>query len=259
MQDADKLRRFLLRRRCASGDLVTLAEKQSRHLAVVLRIETGERVRVFTGEGEEFIARVEKADPEATRLRVLRRSEDSPLRQVALILGFAPPAKARADMLVEKAAELGATVLQPLLCERLQGFQRRQAGKRRDRWVRKAEAAARQSGRTLVPRVREPEPFARFVEDCSAEFRLIAATGAPTGLWRTLSGVKEVPAAVALAVGPAGGFTGREREQARRAGFGAVSLGPGVLRVETAAICLLGGVCLWLEARGEIAGEGPPA
>ncbi len=150
---------------------------------------------------------------------------------------------------MEKAAELGAAVLQPLVCERLQGQQARGIERRRERWARKAAEAARQSGRGVVTEIGDALEFEDFLREPAAGLRLLASREDSRTLWQALEEIEEAPPSVVMAVGPAGGFTRREREAAVGAGFRPVSLGPNTLRVETAAICLLAAVAFWLEAR----------
>jgi len=251
-EDAEKQWRFLVSTRIRVGEDLTLPPDQSHHLADVLRLSEGRRVRLFTGGGEEFEGVVRSADPEASIVRVRRRVRSEDAAGVAVTLGFAPPRGARADWLVEKATELGARRLIPLLCERLERFPVERARKRRERWERKAEEAARQSGRTVIPAIEEPVPPGQFAGSCGAPLRLAchAGSGVP-GLWGALRGMDQVPAAAALAIGPGGGFTDRELAQLNRSGWQFVSLGPTTLRTETACVVALG--CL--SVRGE-QGEG---
>jgi len=244
---SESVRRFLAPRPCSVGDVVTLGPGQSRHLSRVLRIRQGEAVCIFTGRGEEFLGTVEAAGDRAARVRLVARA-DAPGTATDLILAFAPPPGQRADGLIEKATEVGATRLCPLITDRLQGHQADAAARRRERWGRKAQDAARQSGRALVPRVEAPARFDAFVAACQAEVRLIGAGPGAPGLWGALAALARPPASVVVAVGPAGGFTEQELELAAGASFAAVSLGPNVLRVETAAVCMLSAVALRVEA-----------
>lgn len=248
MEEPDRLRRFLAPGVCRVGDVVTLAPEQSYHLASVLRIAPGERVRIFTGQGDEFIGRVEIAQPKEARVRICEQYESGRKAPANLRLGFAPPPAQRADILIEKATELGVADLHPLICERLQGFRVAAAAGRIERWRRKAEEAARQSQRSVVPRIHAPASLEDFVREASDDLHLIGSTGDARSLWQVLADVSEVPSAVSMVVGPAGGLTRRELELATQAGFVPVSIGPHVLRVETAAICLLAAVGLWLDA-----------
>jgi len=239
MSKTPSLRRFLAPDAERVGQVVTLGPEPSRHLATVLRVAAGDRVCLFDGRGNEFVGRVETADPAAACVRLEEACEPAGGTGMLLTVAFAPPPGQRADVLIEKAAELGASRLVPLLCERLQGFQATAAGKRQARWVRKARDAARQSGRAEVPEVAVPGPFDEFVRADRAELRLIGSTGKAPPLWQVVSETDEPLGSVTMVVGPAGGFTRRELGIAEDAGFRPVSLGPHVLRVETAAVAML--------------------
>jgi 16S rRNA (uracil1498-N3)-methyltransferase len=102
-----------------------------------------------------------------------------------------------------------------------------------------------------VPQVRGPVAFERFVRGAPEGLRLLAWTAATDAVWAVLESQPEArPASACLIVGPAGGLARREVELAREGGFVPVSLGPHVLRVETAAISLLAACVSWLDARG---------
>ncbi len=247
MPEREKLRRFLVRADCRVGDRLTLEPEQSRHLATVLRVGTGDLVRLFTGRGEEFVARVEAADAAAAQVRIVESCPRNGAVQWRLALGFAPPPAQRADFLIEKATELGASSLHPLICERLQGFRGAAAARRAERWRRKAEDAARQSGRTIVPEVHAPAPLEDFLDGAGSGLLLIGHTSEARPLWQVLREADAGLPWACAAVGPAGGFTRREMELAGRAGFLPVSIAPHVLRVETAAVCLLAALVIWLD------------
>jgi 16S rRNA (uracil1498-N3)-methyltransferase len=248
MSGRNGIRRFLAPGASAVGDRVRLDREASRHAVVVLRLEAGRRVRVFDGRGAEFEGVVEETDPAGAVVRLTERLPDAP-RAAAVTLGFAPPPGQRTDVLVEKAAELGAAVLRPVLCERLQGFQAQAAAGRLDRWRRKAREAARQSQRNDLPEIGAPATLAEFLAGEGAQLKLVALVEGAEPLWSVLEAVGGRPADVSLLVGPAGGFTQREADAAAEAGYQAVSLGPHTLRTETAALALLAGVQLWLHAQ----------
>jgi 16S rRNA (uracil1498-N3)-methyltransferase len=247
-EPTENLRRFLFQGSLSAGQAVTLGPEQSRHLARVLRARAGESIVVFTGAGREFLATVERADQRAARVRIERQLAEGPALEPDLVLAFAPPPGSRPDVLVEKATEAGATVLQPLVTARLQARRARAARARTDRWERKARDAARQSGRLVVPRMREPVEWAEFLSACDDGSRLIGADARARPLWHELQDWDQPPQRVTLAVGPAGGFTTAELDRASRAGFRPVALGPHVLRVETAAIAMLSAVVMRLHA-----------
>jgi 16S rRNA (uracil1498-N3)-methyltransferase len=249
--DVHRLPRFLAPDACRADQTVTLAPDQSRHLAVVLRLGAGDPVRLFDGQGNEFVGRVEPAEAPLARVRITERCEAPRPASARLVLAFAPAPGQRTEMLVEKATELGVDCLQPLICERVQGFQAGAAERRADRWRRKAEDAARQSQRTVVPELRAPIEFEAFVGALEGGLNLIASPVDGRGLWGVLAETAEEPSSVTMVVGPAGGFTRRELDVAVGAGLVPVSLGPHVLRVETAAVSLVAAVGVWLEGLAE--------
>jgi len=247
MDTYDRLPRFLAPDAAGLNTTVTLPAEQSHHLTVVLRIAPGDQVRVFTGQGQEFVGRVQVADPRGARVHIEAPYTGAAALPAQIVLAFAPAPGQRNEVLVEKATELGAAVLQPLLCERLQGFQAESAARRAARWRGKAQQAARQSQRTVVPEVMPPVPLETFLQDADYELALVAATASDARpLWDVLAATAPPPPTLALLVGPAGGFTRREHELAVSAGFTPVSLGPHTLRVETAALSLLSVVAVWL-------------
>ncbi len=240
-------RRFLAPAECRVGDTVTLAPEQSRHMVTVLRTGAGRRVRVFTGGGAEFLAEVVRADASAARVRILEELRPAAQTPRPITLAFAPAPGNRSDIVIEKATELGVGRLVPLVCERLQAGEARAAAGRSERWRRKAQDAARQSQRTVVPTLEAPVLLERFVQDAGGGLRIIAAGPDHPPLYGVLSAAPVPQGPVSLVVGPAGGFTEREIALAVGAGFHPVSLGPHVLRVETAAMALVAGVMLYLE------------
>jgi 16S rRNA (uracil1498-N3)-methyltransferase len=249
--DTDNLRRFLYNGTCHPGQTVTLGPEQSRHLARVLRTRVGQSVLVFTGRGCEYLGTVERAHQRAARVRIERQLSAQSVLEPDLLVAFGPPPGQRTDVLIEKTTEAGATALQPLVTKRLQAGQARAARRRTERWERKARDAARQAGRLVVPEVREPVDWGEFAAEAGPGVRLVGAHVRARPFWSVLAGWTEPPAAVTVAVGPAGGFTDAELADAERAGFQPVALGPHTLRVETAAICMLGAVVLRLHALQE--------
>jgi 16S rRNA (uracil1498-N3)-methyltransferase len=226
---------------------VTLGPAESHHLRAVLRLEEGDAVRLFTGDGQEFAARVMDGDGAGVRLHVVECCAVQEEAGTEVVLAFAPPPGQRGDILVEKAVELGVTVLQPVVCERSQGWERVAVGRRGARWLRKAEEAARQCGRSRLPELAPAAGLAEFVGRSAQGLRLVGEAGAGRGLWSLLAGTSGCPPGVTVLVGPPGGFTRAEAAGCGAAGFVSVRLGPGTLRVETAAVSMLAVVRAWLD------------
>lgn len=218
-----------------SGEDVALAADQAHYLRHVLRLSEGEAVALFNGRDGEFRGTIIAAGKKECRLAVAEQLR--PFRPAADIwLCFAPIRQGRIEMIVEKATELGAARLLPVLTRRTQ-VQKVNA----ERLAAHAREAAEQCERLDVPEVAAAVPLDTLLADWPAERRLFlcAEREAATPLLRA---AQAWPAAApcALLVGPEGGFAPEELALAQRqASVVPVTLGPGILRAETAAIAAL--------------------
>jgi 16S rRNA (uracil1498-N3)-methyltransferase len=209
------------------GPLVRITGPELRHLRT-LRLGAGDRVLVFDEHGAEHEVRLERVgvhEASGVLLETHHPARESPLD---LVLAPALLKGAKMDFVVEKATELGVHRIAPFLCRHAVG-----QGVRTERWRRLAVAAAKQSGRTRVPTVDVPVPFAALVRAPWPGLRLLAWEGERE---RHVAALAASADAAIVAVGPEGGFAADEVEDARAHGFTTVSLAPRVLRAETAAL-----------------------
>ncbi len=214
--------------RLEPGGEVRLDDAQSHRLRSVLRLRPGDGLAVFDGRGGEWEATVAAVAAEGVRLAIGQPLEALPEPPVAVTLLCAFPRGQRGDWIVEKATELGVAAITPLASDRAV----MQPGEGRvERWRRIASEAAEQCGRASLPAFGEEPP--------AGALRLIADPGAARTVAEALAGVSAAPIAVAIYIGPEGGWTPEERERLIGEGALAVSLGPRRLRVETAAIVTL--------------------
>ena len=242
--------RIFLPRSWAVGETITLPKAESRHVQV-LRLQPGDNVVLFNGEdGAEWpaeIVRMARAEVEL-RVGVAARPVDRELPlTVTLALGI--PANERMDALVEKATELGAAAIQPLICERsvlrLAGDR---AEARQRHWSAVAASASEQCGRLRVSRVAVPMKFGAWLHD----FDATAEIGRRPDRWvLSLAPAARLPGelprpdrdalrpALIVLSGPEGGLAPDEEAAALRHGFVPVSLGPRTLRADTAPLALL--------------------
>jgi len=221
------------------GRAIDLEGAPAHYLGNVLRLGPGAEVKLFDDRSGEWLARIEEAGRKRVSLmptRHLRPREQGP----DLWLLFAPLKRAQTDWLVEKATELGAARLVPVLTQRTMAER-----VKLDRLRAIAIEAAEQCNRTALPAIAEPVKLAAMLKSWSPDRPLLFADetgGAP------LAEVARAGAA-AILIGPEGGFTPDERESIRATpGAGAVALGPRILRAETAA---LAAVSLWMAAAGD--------
>ena len=216
---------------CVEADELRVEGEEARHMSRVLRTRQGEIVRVVDGKGTAYRVQVVESARGAVRCRILSRAERELEHPRSLTLGVALLKNpARFDLLVEKATELGVCSIVPLVSARTIPRQAR-AG----RWHQIAIAAMKQSGRCVCPVVRDATAFAEFLrEGAPGNLRLIPHEQAEAPL--TSVAVPGTSSDISVAVGPEGGFSDQEIEEARGAGFVPVTLGRRRLRTETAAL-----------------------
>jgi len=215
-----------------AGAVVVLPEAAARHAVRVLRLQVGEVVVLFNGRGGEYTAAIESIGKAAVTVRIEAFSateRESPL-EVTLVQGLS--SSDRMDLTVQKSVELGVRAIQPVAAEksvvRLTG---ERAAARCEHWQRVAIAACEQCGRNRIPEIRPLLPLARYAAPAGAQ-KLVLAPDATRGLKQAVHGDA---AAIVLAVGPEAGFSEAEERALVAAGFEPVSLGPRILRTETAA------------------------
>lgn len=227
-----------------AGPRIALEPRQLHYLRDVLRLGTDEELEVFDGEGNSFRALM--------RGEALLRGEKLPAAERAgdVVLAQALAKGEKMDFIVQKATELGVSRIVPLIAERaVVRVDPARGSAKAERWRRVAQEAARQCGRSDVPRVDEPlewEAFLRGVLDEPGRRGLLLD---PDETSLRLGAAARGAGGILLAVGPEGGFTPQERESALRAGMLAAGLGPRVLRTETAGLAALAVV---LHVRGEL-------
>jgi 16S rRNA (uracil1498-N3)-methyltransferase len=220
-----------------AGSRITLEQDESRYLTKVCRARAGESVTLTDGRGVRARATLVEA-AQAVIVEIAEREQIALQRTATMLIG--PPERGRADWLVEKLAELGVAVFQPIDSERAHWMG---AEVRLERWRRLARAALRQSLRCHELEVREPVALA-------AALALTPGTTAryladPDGTTARDVNPGRQGHTVGL-VGPAAGFSTGERESMTSAGYVPISLSDGRLRTETAALALAS----WWSAAG---------
>jgi 16S rRNA (uracil1498-N3)-methyltransferase len=226
-----------------SGETLALPDRAARHVQV-LRLQPGDTITLFNGQGGEFeatIARMGRSEVEVN-IGAHHAIECETDRAVHLVLGM--PANERMDWLVEKASELGAASITPLMAERsVLRLKGERAEKKLAHWQGVAIAACEQCGRNRLPLLNEVAGFGDWLRTLPA-----ATAEAPRLLLSLRSGTQPLAQAAAawthttpmtLLSGPEGGLSPAEEDAALAAGFIPVNLGPRVLRAETAPLACL--------------------
>ncbi len=232
--------RFYIPPHAWNPDKLVLDDAETHHALDVLRVQPGDRVTVFNGEGAEATVEVAKIAKGRIELRKLHASKTPPL-SCAITLGQAVPKGKNMELIVEKAVELGAAAIAPLLSERtVVRADEDEALRKRDKWQRAAMEAAKQCGQNWLPQVARPLTPREFFAAGHAYDLLLIASLQPGALpLKTVLAEIEKPRRVLILVGPEGDFTPAEISLAQSHGCRPITLGPIILRTETAAIYCL--------------------
>jgi len=229
----------------SEGSRVSLDLLQTQYLSRSLRLRVGDSLTLFDGSGLEYpatLCQIGKKSSAVETGSAVQRSAESPIA-VRLVQGISKGE--RMDIIVQKATELGAVRISPVLTDhgvvKLAGDR---ADRRREHWQRIAQSACEQCGRNIVPVIDLPMPLTDLLgeEYGGSDSRLLLQPGAGP---LSVQSVRDA-ARLTVLVGPEGGFSPQELERASVAGFVPASIGPRVLRTETAAIAVLTAVqLLW--------------
>ena len=224
--------RFYVELPLPAGESIALPDHIVRHVQV-LRLREGDALTLFDGSGVEYPARLLRLEKRAAQVELgqpLTVSRESPLW---IGLAQAISSADRMDLTLQKGVELGVNVFQPLATRRsIVKLNDERAARRVSRWREIVIAACEQCGRNTVPEVRPIMPFAEWLTQALPEqHKLILSVGGGDRL-----SSMSAPESLWLMAGPEGGFEPDETEHAQQAGWQPLTLGPRVLRTETAAL-----------------------
>jgi 16S rRNA (uracil1498-N3)-methyltransferase len=214
-----------------------LAGEDARHLRQVLRAEIGQCYELSDNHGV-YLAEIEAVGPSRVSFRVLEElAAPPPAVRVTLLLALIK--FDRFEWAIEKATELGVETILPVEAERSEKGLRRAAEKRIERWRRIARESSEQARRARLPEVLPPARFEDALAGGAAYSYFLEEQAGACPILAALPARREPTDAVRLLAGPEGGWTDAERALARGAGWTPVSLGPTILRTETAALAAL--------------------
>jgi 16S rRNA (uracil1498-N3)-methyltransferase len=246
-------------------EAIILSGSEAHHARHVLRLKPGNKLVVFNGQGRESTAEIIHLGRDQIRLHQLGETHAPPPR-CRITLGQAIPKGKNMDLIVQKAVELGAADIAPIISDRsVVSFDSRQAAQKRNKWQQVAIEAAKQCGQNWLPWVHLPRKFADFFSDAGLptlsdgqqnpkdartdpvalqQLRLIGSLASDAQhlknvLAHYLNNHRDLPARVLMMIGPEGDFTPAELDVAKSHGCLPITLGRIILRVETAAIYCL--------------------
>ncbi len=218
------------------GDTVTLPPDEAQHALGVLRLKVGDRIIVVDGQSMGYKAEIsETKGKQSVAARIFARVRRFGEPSVKLTLAAGLSAGSKFDIVVEKGTELGVSRFVPILCEKgkVKLDDAGRIARRTSRFRKVALAAMKQCRRSFHPQVEEPLSLNDYLRDIDSDGpRLIFHPADGAGLSALDTAI--LPAVITLVVGPESGFSDAELSAAREAGFQPISLGPRVLRAETA-------------------------
>jgi 16S rRNA (uracil1498-N3)-methyltransferase len=226
-----------------------LTGAQAAHLGRVLRAQPGVEADVVAG-GRVFHAVVETVAPEEICFRLGEEAEAAPALPVTLVMSIYK--FDRMEWAIEKATEMGVATIAPVIAQRTEKHLAQAAAKRVERWRRIAHEAAQQSRRSDVPEIVDPVSLASYVKAAHEGLRLVLAEQERQHSLRRAvevaleSAGDELPR-LELAIGPEGGWSPSEEALFAEQRWKAVTLGPRILRAETAAMTALAVAAAWME------------
>ena len=241
MRENYTLIRLYLESTLEEGEDVELSKEQAHYLGIVLRKGEGDAIRVFNGDGGEWRAEISEISKRAARLTIKERLREPKLCP-DITLCFAPIRKHRTSFIIEKATELGVRKLQPVLTARTQ-FPKLNLDKIRVQAIEAAE----QTERLDIPVIAEPQKLFQMIE--MWDDRTLIFADEEGDAFPALKALGTLNGSAAILIGPEGGFTPQERGLLRAQSFvKPVSLGPRILRADTAALSLM---TLWQAVQGD--------
>jgi 16S rRNA (uracil1498-N3)-methyltransferase len=225
------------------GATIALPDPVAHH-AWVVRLQPGAALTVFNGDGAEYLAELATLDKKGASARIVACIARDCELAYEITLAQALPEAAKMDWIIEKAVELGVAALQPLAAQRcVVRLSAERAEKRQAHWQGVIVAASEQSGRNRLARLAPVEDFGKWIGRAAGQPRILLSPRGEQSLagWARA----QAPQALTLMVGPEGGFSAAEEDGAIAQGALALSMGPRILRTETAAlaaVAMLGGI-----------------
>jgi len=233
--------RFYLTKEKIQDNKGIIAGPELEHMRTVLRLQPGQTVTLFDDEGWEHEAIIQSYGARVAELEILKSYQPKRESPLDITLAQAIGKGEKMDWVVEKATELGVQTVLPFFSSyTVPRLNTDKMQKRRLRWEKIAVSAAKQSGRTRIPKIMELGDFDSVIQrQWSCELKLLFCPDESSEPLNQVKAGREHLASVLLVIGPEGGFTSEEVEEASRHGFQTVQLGNRVLRTETAAVSVL--------------------
>ena len=211
------------------------------HIKNVLRMQSGERVEICNGEGTDYDCVIKSIERDSVLLDVEDRYPSSTELKNKIYLFQGLPKSDKMELIIQKAVELGVYEIIPTVTSRcIVKIDAKKEEKKLARWQQISEAAAKQSGRGIVPEIKAPMSLKEALEYAKGADTVLVPYEKAVGIEGTRAILSEAKkGSVAVFIGPEGGFEEKEISLAEESGAKAITLGKRILRTETAGLCIL--------------------
>lgn len=249
------MHKFFVDEKCVDGNFINITGDDVKHIYKVLRLKDGDKININNCKGEEFLAKINEITKSNVLCEIVEKVDVNNESPVKLHLYQGMPKAAKMDLIVQKATELGIMSITPVITERVIIKNDLKEFKKIDRWNKIALEASKQCKRSIIPKVMEPIAFDSLLEQLkSVDLVVVPYENKEEVGIKTV--IKKIATndikSIAIIIGPEGGFEEEEIEKLSEAKAEIVTLGPRILRTETA-----GFVCasLLMYELGDIGGK----
>ncbi|WP_461812387.1 16S rRNA (uracil(1498)-N(3))-methyltransferase [Faecalimonas sp.] len=225
-----------------SGDRIYIDGSDVNHICNVLRMKKGEKLQISDGNNKKYICQIDEITVEKVFLQIVEEKMGDTELPSKIYLFQGLPKSDKMELIVQKAVELGAYEIIPVSTKRaVVKLDAKKANKKVERWNSIAEGGAKQSGRTLVPKVREVMGYKEALSYAKELDVVFIPYELAEGMERTKELIEKIAKgqSVGIFIGPEGGFEKEEVEQAMKMGAEPITLGKRILRTETAGLTIL--------------------
>jgi 16S rRNA (uracil1498-N3)-methyltransferase len=233
--------RFFISEGDISDNIINISGEDVKHIKKVLRLMPGDNLILCDGKGNDYMVRIEKIDQDHINTKIVtsKPNETEPPIVVTLFQGL--PKSDKMDLIIQKTIELGINRIVPIITERtvVKFDNRKDIDNKISRWQRISTEAAKQSNRGIVPKIEEPLLFEDALEvSKTCDLRIIPYENEKIGTLKNIISDRNINN-IAVFIGPEGGFSENEINKSIISGIKPVTLGPRILRTETAGIAVL--------------------
>lgn len=233
----------------AIGENIELPKDAARHI-MVLRLSAGDTLTLFNGLGGEYQARITRIDRQRVTTEIVSHSSREAELPYRITLAQGIPEATKMDWIIEKSVELGVSDIIPLAAQRsVVRLNNDRAEKRLSRWQAIAISAAQQCGRNRLPHIASPVGTGEYLRQTTPSPRILFSPRATETLSEWARHQK--PQNITLLIGPEGGFSPEEENMAEQQGVTFLSMGPRILRTETAGLAAVAAINALWETRPE--------